>query len=133
MPWTASGDSHTLRADRSSVTFSPCLYECAEVWSYKRHFSLCCLLLWVDEGQILLRFPNLISAQFTQIPVQVRLSAGNIDYQINRIPAGVAGQSYVLLSRSCDDFSDRNVIAGPAILEVRCQPHLEIFPSADMD
>ena len=50
--------------------------------------------------------------------VQVRITQGNSDYKIDRIPAGVQGQSYVVLSKSCTDFSDENIIAGPALLEV---------------
>lgn len=53
-----------------------------------------------------------------KLPVQVRITRGNADYKIDTIPAGIAGQVYVVLSRSCTDFSDENVIAGPAILEV---------------
>ena len=43
------------------------------------------------------------------------------DYEVDRIPEGVVGQSYVLLSRSSDDFSDSNTIAGPAIIQVRLE------------
>ena len=43
------------------------------------------------------------------------------DYGVDRIPEGVVGQSYVLLSRSSDDFSDSNTIAGPAIIQVRSE------------
>jgi len=52
-----------------------------------------------------------------QLPVQVQL-AGDKDYRVSRIPAAVQGQSYVVLSTSSVQFSDRNIIAGPAILEV---------------
>lgn len=48
----------------------------------------------------------------------MRILDGNTDYRVDRIPVGVMGQSYVILSRSCDDFSDQYIIAGPAILEV---------------
>ena len=40
------------------------------------------------------------------------------DYKIDAIPAGIQGQTYVLLSINGTDFSDANVIAGPSILEV---------------
>lgn len=53
-----------------------------------------------------------------QLPVQVRITAGNKDYKIDKIPAGVSGQVYVVLSKSNTVFSDENIIAGPAILEV---------------
>lgn len=53
-----------------------------------------------------------------QLPVQVRITAGNSDYKIDRLPAGIAGQVYVVLSKSSTAFNDENIIAGPAILEV---------------
>lgn len=53
-----------------------------------------------------------------KLPVQVRITAGSSDYKIDRIPAGVAGQVYVVLSKSSTEFNDENIIAGPAILEV---------------
>ncbi|KAK0517576.1 hypothetical protein JMJ35_000731 [Cladonia borealis] len=52
-----------------------------------------------------------------KIPVRTRILNGE-DYAVDRIPEGVVGQSYVLLSRSNDDFSDSNTIAGPAIIQV---------------
>ena len=51
-------------------------------------------------------------------PVKARITSTNKDYKIDLIPAGVQGQSYVVLSLSETDFSDENIIAGPAILEV---------------
>ena len=53
-----------------------------------------------------------------KLPVEVRITQGNKDYKIDQIPAGVAGQAYVVLSKSNTDFSDEHIIAGPAILEV---------------
>ncbi|KAL9116837.1 MAG: hypothetical protein Q9187_006632 [Circinaria calcarea] len=53
-----------------------------------------------------------------KLPVQVRITAGSKDYKIDTIPAGVSGQTYVLLSKNSTNFSDENIIAGPAILEV---------------
>ena len=47
------------------------------------------------------------------------------DYEVDRIPEGVVGQSYVLLSRSSDDFSDSNTVAGPAIIQVRLETFSE--------
>lgn len=49
-------------------------------------------------------------------------------YGIDLIPEGVIGQSYVLLSRSSDDFSDMNTIAGPAILQVRLETLSDTLP-----
>lgn len=46
------------------------------------------------------------------------MTAGSSDYMVDMIPAGVSGQTYVVLSRSCTDFTDETIIAGPAILEV---------------
>lgn len=51
-------------------------------------------------------------------PVKVRITRGNTDYKIDEIPAGIAGQVYVVLSLSETSTSDENIIAGPAILEV---------------
>ncbi len=53
-----------------------------------------------------------------QLPVPVRITAGNKDYKIDMIPEAAMGQVYVVLSKSCTDFSDEQLIAGPAILEV---------------
>jgi hypothetical protein len=53
-----------------------------------------------------------------QTPVQVRIPKGGKDYKIDQIPAGVQGQTYIVLSRSSTDFSDESIIAGPAIVEV---------------
>lgn len=53
-----------------------------------------------------------------KLPVKVRITAGNKDYKIDTIPMGAVGQVYVVLSKSATDFSDENIIAGPAILEV---------------
>ena len=58
-----------------------------------------------------------------KLPVPVRITAGGKDYKIDQIPAGpplgpVSGMVYVVLSKSDTDFSDENIIAGPAILEV---------------
>ena len=50
--------------------------------------------------------------------MQVRLSGNGIDYKVDKIPNGVLGQSYVVLSRSDVDVSDEQIVAGPAILEV---------------
>lgn len=50
-----------------------------------------------------------------KIPVKVSIK-GN-DYTVV-LPAGIAGQVYVVLSRSCTKFVDESYIAGPAIIEV---------------
>ena len=51
-------------------------------------------------------------------PVQARITSTNKDYKIDQIPAGIQGQSYVVLSLNNTNFSDENIIAGPALLEV---------------
>lgn len=53
-----------------------------------------------------------------KLPCKVRITAGSSDYKIDKIPAGAAGQVYVVLSKSMTNFSDENIIAGPALLEV---------------
>lgn len=52
-----------------------------------------------------------------KIPVKVSIVNGH-DYKVDKIPAGVQGQVYIVLSRSSTDFSDESIIAGPVILEV---------------
>ena len=51
-------------------------------------------------------------------PVKARITSTNKDYKVDQIPAGVQGQSYVVLSLSDTNFSDENIIAGPSIIEV---------------
>ncbi|KAL9577743.1 MAG: hypothetical protein Q9212_006174, partial [Teloschistes hypoglaucus] len=63
-------------------------------------------------------FPAPFDTPLDFLPVQVRITAGNSDYKIDRLPAGIAGQVYVVLSQSNTKFNDENIIAGPAILEV---------------
>lgn len=60
----------------------------------------------------------MLTALSLQLPVPVRITAGNKDYKIDTIPDAAMGQVYVVLSKSCTDFSDEQIIAGPAILEV---------------
>ncbi|KAL9128950.1 MAG: hypothetical protein Q9217_002466 [Psora testacea] len=62
-----------------------------------------------------------------KIPVRVRLSGNEKDYKIDKIPDGVLGQCYIVLSRSDYNFSDEQVIAGPAILEVALLHLLPIY------
>lgn len=50
--------------------------------------------------------------------VPVRITQGNEDYKIDKIPAIDAGQVYVVLSKSATLADDENIIAGPAILQV---------------
>lgn len=88
-------------ADRSSVTFSGA-FKAAEMMGCTK-----------DTPIYAVFFSGL-----KKLYVQVRITEGNSDYKIDRIPAGVQGQSYVVLSKSCTDFSDENIIAGPAIIEV---------------
>ena len=88
-------------ADRSSVTFTGA---------------------YTAAGQMGVKQDTPIYAVFfsglKKLYVQVRITGGSSDYKIDKIPAGVQGQSYVVLSKSCTDFSDENIIAGPAMMEV---------------
>ena len=88
-------------ADRSSVTFSGA-FTAAEKMGITK-----------DTAIYAVFFSGL-----KKLYVQVRITQGSSDYKIDKIPAGVQGQSYVVLSKSCTDFSDENIIAGPAIIEV---------------
>lgn len=51
-------------------------------------------------------------------PIWATVTPSNGGYSVT-IPSGVEGQSYVVLTSSNDKVSDSNIIAGPAILEVR--------------
>ncbi|MCJ1466503.1 hypothetical protein MMC07_005122 [Pseudocyphellaria aurata] len=51
-----------------------------------------------------------------KIAVEVKITGK--DYKVEKLPAGIAGQVYVVLSRSSTEFKDESYIAGPAILEV---------------
>ncbi|KAI4170287.1 MAG: hypothetical protein LQ343_005040 [Gyalolechia ehrenbergii] len=88
-------------ADRSSVTFSGA-FKAAQKFGVAN-----------DTPIYAVFFSGL-----QKLPVQVRITAGNSDYKIDRLPAGIAGQVYVVLSKSSTAFNDENIIAGPAILEV---------------
>jgi len=71
-----------------------------------------------------------------QIPVQVRTTASiiangeinyktsSVTYRVSQLPDGVIGQVYLVLSRSNTNFADQNILAGPAILEVRASTAL---------
>lgn len=64
-------------------------------------------------------FPTCASTKnilLIQIPVKVKITGK--DYKVEKIPDGVSGQVYVLLSLSATKFTDEEFIAGPAILEV---------------
>lgn len=61
-------------------------------------------------------------ANATQLPVRAQIANNYSDYMVDEIPTGVMGQAYVVLSNSCQDPSDENIIAGPAILEASCLP-----------
>ncbi|KAL8720291.1 MAG: hypothetical protein Q9225_002829 [Loekoesia sp. 1 TL-2023] len=86
-------------ADRSSVTFSGAFMAAQKFGVTK------------DTPIYAVFFSGLQKAR-------LRITRGNSDYKIDKIPAGVAGQVYVALSKSSTDFSDENIIAGPSILEV---------------
>lgn len=90
------------RADRSSVTFSGAFKQAQDKFKVTK-----------DTPIYAVFFSGL-----QKLPVQVRITAGHSDYKIDKIPAGAVGQVYVVLSKSSTDFSDEQVIAGPAILEV---------------
>ena len=70
--------------------------------------------------------PRCVALTNNQIPVQARLTGGRKDYKIDKIPDGVLGQSYVVLSTSKSEVRDEDIVAGPAILEVLllCYPPL---------
>ncbi|KAI4289325.1 MAG: hypothetical protein L6R35_001406 [Caloplaca aegaea] len=88
-------------ADRSSVTFSGA-FTAAQKFSVDKNTPIYAVFF----------------SGLDKLPVQVRITAGNKDYKIDRLPAGIAGQVYVVLSKSSTAFNDENTIAGPAILEV---------------
>ncbi|KAL8657229.1 MAG: hypothetical protein Q9226_002124 [Calogaya cf. arnoldii] len=90
-------------ADRSSVTFSGAFKEAAKNFGIKKETPIYAVFF----------------SGLKKLPVQVRTTAGSAgDYKIDRIPAGVVGQTYVVLSKSATDFSDEQVIAGVGLLEV---------------
>ncbi|KAI4123518.1 MAG: hypothetical protein LQ347_006123, partial [Umbilicaria vellea] len=88
-------------ADRSSVTFSGA-FTAAKAFDSTITNSTAIYAVFIS---------GLMS-----LPVQVRIT-GSKDYKISTLPAGISGQVYVVLSKSDKDFSDDNIIAGPAILE----------------
>ncbi|MCJ1363866.1 hypothetical protein MMC16_002975 [Acarospora aff. strigata] len=47
----------------------------------------------------------------------MRITQGNADYKIDKIPAVDAGQVYVVLSKSATLADDANRFTGPAILQ----------------
>ncbi|KAL9035889.1 MAG: hypothetical protein Q9180_004611 [Flavoplaca navasiana] len=100
---TLQCSQYYYEADRSSVTFSGAFKQAAKDFGVTK-----------DTPIYAVFFSGL-----KKLPVQVRITAGNAgDYKIDRLPAGISGQVYVLLSKSSTDFSDENTIAGVAILEV---------------
>ncbi|KAI9681567.1 MAG: hypothetical protein M1829_000764 [Trizodia sp. TS-e1964] len=48
--------------------------------------------------------------------VPARITRGDEDYKIDDIPQ-IYGQTYIVLSKSCTEFKDENIIAGAAIIE----------------
>lgn len=90
-----------LRADRSSVTFSGA-FKAAQKFNVDKNTPIYAVFF----------------SGLDKLPVRVRITQGNSDYKIDRLPAGIAGQVYVVLSKSMTKFNDENIIAGPAILEV---------------
>ncbi|KAI9802546.1 MAG: hypothetical protein M1833_001618 [Piccolia ochrophora] len=51
-------------------------------------------------------------------PYIIPVRTTNHDYKIDAIPAGIAGQTYVVLTTDPAAATDETIIAGPAILEV---------------
>ncbi|KAI4089408.1 MAG: hypothetical protein LQ344_005410 [Seirophora lacunosa] len=88
-------------ADRSSVTFSGA-FKAAQKFNVDKNTPIYAVFF----------------SGLDKLPVRVRITQGNSDYKIDRLPAGIAGQVYVVLSKSMTKFNDENIIAGPAILEV---------------
>lgn len=54
----------------------------------------------------------------SKVAVRAYPVPGTADYAVDKLPADISGQVYVLLGRSESDFGEENVIAGPAVLEV---------------
>lgn len=49
--------------------------------------------------------------------VKLSVQNQNKDLKVDKIPAGVQGPTYILISRSDTKFTDEELIAGPAIIE----------------
>lgn len=75
-------------------------------------------------------FCGTVADDCAKLPVEVRTTAGSLDYKLDQIPSGAIGQVYVLLSMSDEDFSDPNIVAGPAILEVYPRGQIPSTPRA---
>jgi len=88
-------------ADRSSVTFTDG-FKNAEMMDS----SIC------DTTPIYAVF----FSGLDKLAVQVKVTGNN--YKVEKLPAGIAGQVYVVLSKSATMVTDENIIAGPDILEV---------------
>ncbi|KAI4211443.1 MAG: hypothetical protein LQ351_005745 [Letrouitia transgressa] len=88
-------------ADRSSVTFTGA-YTAAQTFGIKKDTIIYAVFF----------------SGLDKKAVKVHITAGDKDYKIDRLPAGIAGQVYVVLSKSATEVTDENIIAGPAILEV---------------
>ncbi|KAI4246373.1 MAG: hypothetical protein L6R40_002041 [Gallowayella cf. fulva] len=98
---TLQCSQYYYEANRSSVTFSGA-FKAAQKFGVAK-----------DTPIYAVFFSGLM-----KYPVQVRITQGDSDYKIDRIPAGVQGQAYVVLSKSDTNFSDEKIIAGPQIIEV---------------
>ncbi|KAL8671333.1 MAG: hypothetical protein Q9168_004170 [Polycauliona sp. 1 TL-2023] len=100
---TLQCSQYYYEADRSSVTFSGAFKKAVKDFGVTK-----------DTPIYAVFFSGL-----QKLPVQVRITAGNAgDYKIDRLPAGISGLVYVLLSTSKTDFKDENTISGVGILEV---------------
>lgn len=88
-------------ADRSSVTFTDAFAN-----AEKMDGSIC------DTTPIYAVF----FSGLDKLAVPVKVTGNN--YKVETLPADIAGQVYVVLSKSATAVTDENIIAGPDILEV---------------
>jgi hypothetical protein len=91
------------QADRSSVTFTNAYKNAAAMDSS----------ITKDTPVYAVFYSGLVP---TAVPVKI--TRGNKDYKVDTLPAGIAGQVYVTLSKSATDFGDDNVISGVGLIEV---------------
>ncbi|KAL8868844.1 MAG: hypothetical protein Q9174_004714 [Haloplaca sp. 1 TL-2023] len=112
---TLQCSQYYYEADRSSVTFSGA-FKAAQKFHVTKETPIYAVF-----------FSGL---QKARLPVQVRITQGDSDYKIDRLPAGISGQVYVVLSKSNTKFNDENIIAGPAILEVYKKGKIPATPKA---
>ncbi|KAL9136053.1 MAG: hypothetical protein Q9175_002740 [Cornicularia normoerica] len=125
--------SSYIRAGLGEAAFSnpfetPLDFQYGEAWSQQRHDHLRRVHLWPLEGSFIHLIEKRKSREpgnnewltHAQLPVLARIVNDHSDYMVDAIPTGVLGQAYVVLSKPCQDPSDENIVAGPAILEASC-------------